>query len=161
MAFIYLLARQYDAAIELYRKLVESAPGNAHFRFLLGASYVAKGMYMEGIAELEKAVALDNAPERWDRYPMLAYAYGVAGRRVEALKILQEQKRLAKQRYIANYNFAIVYTGLGELDLAFEYLNKAYDDGYPLIVVPSKPLFDKLRSDPRYTALLERISRPR
>ena len=95
---------------------------NAHF--FLGEAYVAKEMYKEGVAEMQKAVALDNAPERWDRYPMLAYAYAVAGRRDEALKILDEQKRLAKQRYISPYNFAIIYTGLGDKDRAFEWLTK-------------------------------------
>jgi eukaryotic-like serine/threonine-protein kinase len=157
VAYIYFLKRQYDAAIELDLKAVEKSPNNAHFHFVLGEVYVAKGMYKEGIAELQKAVALDNVPERWDRYPMLAYAYGVSGQRDEALKILDEQKRLAKQRYIANYNFAIIYTGLGDKDRAFEYLNRAHDEGMPLLQVPSRPLFDSLRSDPRYTELLRRM----
>ena len=88
---------------------------------------------------------------------MLAYAYGVSGQRDEALKILNEQKRLAKQRYIASYNMAIIYIGLGDKDRAFEYLNKAHDEGTNLLQVARRPLFDSLRSDPRYTALLQRI----
>src|SRR4030095_1714199 len=98
--------------------------------------YVAKGMYKEGIAGLQKAVALESAPERWDRYPTLAYAYAISGKRDEALKILAEQKRLAKERYIASFNFAIIYTGLGDKDRAFEYLNKAFDEGTHLEEVP-------------------------
>ncbi len=82
-----------------------------------------------------------------------------SGQRDEALKILAEQKRLAKQRYIGSYNFAIIYTGLGYKDRAFEYLNKAHDEGRILVQVPSRPLFDSLRSDPRYTELLRRIGR--
>lgn len=159
LGLIYFFARQYDKAIEDYFKAIEKSPDNAHSHFLLGEAYVAKGMYREGIAELQKAVALDNAPERWDRYPVLAYAYAVSGQRDEALKILAEQKRLAKQRYIAPYNFAIIYTGLGNKDRAFEYLNKSFDEGRPLLQVPSRPLFDSLRSDPRYTELLRRIGR--
>ena len=120
---------------------------------------MTKGRYKEGIAELQKSVALDNVPERWDRYPMLAYAYGVSGQRDEALKILNEQKRLAKERYIASYNLAIIYTGLGDKDRAFEYLNKAYDEGTNLLQVARRPLFDSLRSDPRYAELLQRLNR--
>ena len=157
VALIYVFKRQYDAAIEIYLKAVEKSPNNAHFHFLLGEAYVAKGMYQQGIPELQKAVALDNAPERWDRYPMLAYAYGVSGQRDEALKILAEQKRLAKSRYIPSYNFAIIYTGLDK-DRAFEYLNKAYDEGMPLIQVPTRPMFDSLRSDARYTELLRKMN---
>src|SRR5712664_2847424 len=94
----YYRARQYDKAIELYREvLLEDNSGHPHV--LLGETYLAKGMYREAVAEIEKGVDLDNAPERWDRHPLLAYAYAVAGRRDEALKILNEQKRLAKQRY--------------------------------------------------------------
>jgi eukaryotic-like serine/threonine-protein kinase len=156
---VYFVARQYDAAIEEYLKAIEKSPANANSHFLLGEAYVAKGMYKDGIAELQKAVALDNAPERWDRYPMLAYAYAVSGKRDDALKILAEQKRLAKQRYIASYNFAIIYTGLDDKARAFEYLNKAYDEGMHLVQVPSRPLFDSLRSDPRYTELLHRLNR--
>jgi len=159
LGFVYFLVRQYDAAIESYLKAIEKSPENAHPHFLLGEAYLAKGMYKQGIAELQKAVALDSAPERWDRYPVLAYAYAVSGKRDEALKILAEQKRLAKQRYIATYNFAIIYTGLGDKDRAFEHLNKSFDEGNPLIQVPSRPLFDSLRSDPRYTELLRRIGR--
>jgi len=159
VAYIYFFKRQYDTAIESYLKAVEKSPNNAQFHFYLGEAYVAKGMYKEGIGELQKAVALDNAPERWDRYPMLAYAYGVSGQHEEALKILAEQKRLAKQRYIATYNFAIIYTGLGDKDRAFECLNKAYDEGMPLVQVPSRPMFDSLRSDPRYLELLRKMNR--
>ena len=84
---------------------------------------------------------------------------GVDLKRDEALKILTEQKRLAKQRYIASYNFAIIYIGLGDKDRAFEYLNECLDERVPLAQVPSRPLFDSLRSDPRYTELLRRMNR--
>jgi adenylate cyclase len=159
VAYVYFHARRYEAAIELYLKSVEKTPNNPHLHFFLGEAYVAKGMYEEGVAEMQKAVALENAPERWDRYPVLAYAYAVAGRRDEALKILNEQKRLAKQRYISPYNFAIIYTGLGDKDRAFEYLNKAYDEGAGgLSHFPVRPMFDSLRSDPRYRNLLRRMN---
>src|SRR5262249_50804750 len=133
---------------------------NAQFRFFLGEAYVAKGMYQDGVTELQKAVALDNAPERWDRDPILAYAYGVSGKRDEALKILNEQQRLANDRYISPYNFAIIYTGLGDKDRAFEVLNRALDeDVYVMNQVPCRPMFDRLRSDPRYKDLLLRMNR--
>jgi Flp pilus assembly protein TadD len=115
-------------------------------------------MYKEGVAEMQKAIALDNAPERWDRYPLLAYAYAMAGRRDEALKILNEQKRLAKRAPISPYNFAIIYTGLGDKDRAFAWLQKGYEQGIRLIYrLKSRPMFDGLRSDPRYGELLRKM----
>ena len=146
-AFAYFLARQYDKAIEWYRKNLEKKPDNAHAHILLGEAYVANGMPAEGVAEMQKGVALDatlaKTPERWDRYPLLAYAYAAAGRRDEALKILVEQQRLAKQRFVSPYNFAIIYTGLGDKDQAFAWLEKAIEERSQLLShLKSRPLFD-------------------
>jgi serine/threonine-protein kinase len=162
-AFDYYIARQYDKAIELYRKNLEQKPDNAHAHILLGEAYVAKGMPAEGVAEMQKGVALDvtlgKTPERWDRYPLLAYALAAAGRRDEALKILDEQQRLAKQRYVSPYNFAIIYTGLGDKDRAFEWLTKCVEQRTLIIFhLKSRPLFDPLRSDPRYAELLRKMN---
>ena len=62
---VYFFTRQYDAAIEEYLKAIETSPNFAHTHFLLGEAYVTKGRYKEGIAELQKAVALDDVAERW------------------------------------------------------------------------------------------------
>ncbi len=162
-AFAYYLARQYDKAIELYLKNLEKKPDNAHAYILLGEAYVAKGMPAEGVAEMQKGVALDTTlaktPERWDRYPLLAYGYAAAGRRDEALKILDEQQRLAKQRYVSPYNFAIIYTGLGDKDRAFGWLTRCIEQRTLIIFhLKSRPLFDSLRSDPRYIELLRKMN---
>ena len=164
LAFGYVVARQYDKAIELYRKALEKKPDNAHTHILLGEAYVAKGMPAEGVAEMQKGIALDattlaKTPERWDRYPLLAYAYAAAGRRDEALKILADQQKLAQQRDVSPYNFAIIYTGLGDKDRAFEWLAKCVDQRTLIIShLKSRPLFDPLRSDPRYADLLRRMN---
>jgi serine/threonine protein kinase len=162
-AFAYYLARQYDKAIELYRKNLEKRPDNAHAHILLGEAYVAKGMPAEGVAEMQKGMALDatlaKTPERWDRYPLLAYAYAAAGRRDQAIKILNEQLRLAKQRDVSPYNFAIIYTGLGDKDRAFDWLTKCVEQRMLIIFhLKSRPLFDPLRADPRYRDLLRRMN---
>ena len=162
-AFPYFLARQYDKAIELYREGLEKNPDNAHAHVLLGEVYVAKGIAGEGVVEMQKGAALDKNlaknPERWDRYPLLSYAYAVAGRRGEALKLLDEQQQLAKQHYVSPYNFAIIYTGLGEKDRAFEWLTKCVGEHTMIIFhLKSRPLFDSLRSDPRYPDLLRRMN---
>lgn len=158
-AHVYFHMRQYDKAIELYLKAKERDPNSDGGNIPFALAYLGKGMFEEAIAEMQKIVAFENAPERWDRHPMLAYAYAVAGRRDEALKILDEQKRLAEQSYISPYNFAIIYTGLGDKDRAFEHLEKAYEE-HPqtLVHLKSQPIFDSLRSDPRYADLLRRMN---
>jgi serine/threonine protein kinase len=160
-AFAYFMARQYDKAIELYRKNLEKRPDNAQAQILLGEAFVAKGMPAKGVAEMQKGMALDatldKTPERWDRYPLLAYAFAMAGERDKALKLLGEQQRLAKQRYVSPYNFAIIYTGLGDKDRAFEWLTKCVEQRTLIIFhLKTRPLFDPLRSDRRYADLLRR-----
>jgi tetratricopeptide (TPR) repeat protein len=108
---------------------------------------------------MQKVVANDNAPQRWDRHPILAYAYAAAGKRADALKILNQQKELAKKGYISPFNFAIIYTGLDDKDRAFEYLNKAYEEKAPMLHhFPSRPLFDSLHSDPRFAELVRNMN---
>ena len=90
---------------------------------------------------------------------MPAYAYAMAGGREEALKILNEQNRLAKQRYISPFNFAIIYTGLGDKDRAFESLEKGYEQRTQVVYrLKCRPMFDSLRSDPRYAELLRKMN---
>ena len=159
LGFAYLGARQYDRAMEVFQKVIAKNPNRAHPHFFLGELYVYTGKYEDGIAELQKAVAIDNAPERWDRDPTLAYAYAVAGKRDEAMKLLDEQKDLAKKRYISPLNFAIIYTGLGDKDRAFEWLEKAYEDRTQAMDhIKMRPMFDSLRADPRFTDLLRRMN---
>ncbi|MEO8042655.1 MAG: winged helix-turn-helix domain-containing protein, partial [Acidobacteriota bacterium] len=162
-AFAYYMARQYDKAIELYLKTLEKNPDNAHAQILLGEAYVAKGMPADGVAAMEKGLAIDKTlaktPERWDRYPLMAYAYAAAGRRDDALKILDDQLRLANERYLSPYNFAIIYTALGDKDKAFEKLSECIDERIMIIYhLKTRPVFDSLRSDPRYVELLSKMN---
>ena len=112
-------------------------------------------MYDEAIAAYQKAM---GASERTSNIlGVLGHAYAKSGRRVEALKILDELK-MSRQTYISPYDLAIVYAGLGERDQAIGQLNKAYEEraGW-LINLKVEPLFDPLRSDPRLTDLLRRM----
>ena len=163
VAFAYYMARQYDKAIESYRKNLEKNPNNAYARIVLGETYVANGTPADGVTEMEKGLALDKTldktPERWDRYPLLAYAYAAAGRRDDALKILKDQQELANERYVSPYNFAIIYTALGDKDRAFEWLTKSVEQRIMIIYhLKTRPLFDPLRSDPRYVELLAKMN---
>jgi DNA-binding winged helix-turn-helix (wHTH) protein/TolB-like protein/Flp pilus assembly protein TadD len=159
LGFAYLGARQFDRAVEQFQKAIDVNPNRPGPHRLIGEVYLYQKKYDEGIAELQKAVAIENAPERWDRQPMLAYAYAVSGKRDEALKILSQQKELAKQRYISPFNFAIIYTGLGDKVKAFEWLEKSYQErSQPMDHIKMRPMFDSLRSDARYADLLRRMN---
>jgi hypothetical protein len=89
----------------------------------------------------------------------LGYAYARAGKSAEARALLSELKE--QQRYVSWYDFAVIYAGLGEKDQAFAALKKAYElRDIRLTIMKVSPVWDPLRSDPRFQDLLRRISLP-
>jgi TolB-like protein/DNA-binding winged helix-turn-helix (wHTH) protein/Flp pilus assembly protein TadD len=150
----YHLAREYDLAIEQYRKALELNPNHPNARPLLALVYEAKGMYAQAIAELETAEPFWTGTSRV-RGP-LGRVYGLAGRQADARKVLQELIRdRAGPKYIAADDIAAVYTGLGETDRAFEWLQHACEErATALVNLKVEPAFDGLRSDRRFADLL-------
>jgi tetratricopeptide (TPR) repeat protein len=150
-------SRQYDRAIEQFKKMIEMDPSDftAHSPGLAEA-YQKKGMYEEAVEEVKKASALGRTGPQAPA--ALAYAYAVAGKREEAQKILDELKESAKQRYVPAFSFALIYMGLDDKDQAFEWLNKTFEENpYRIAFIKVNPRFDSLRSDPRFDALLRRM----
>ncbi len=156
---IYLDARQVDQAIDHLRKTIEMDPNFAPAHRYLAAAFAIQGRYEEAIAEYKKAITLSGGSTR-DRAP-LAHTNSMSGRRAEAQKVLEELKALSKEKYVSPYAMALIYTGLGEKDLAFEWLEKAYEErSFWLSFLKVAPSLDPLRSDPRFQDLLRRMNFP-
>ncbi len=155
----YLFSARVDKAIELYRKALDLEP-NYHFaHWALGKAYYLKGMYQESVAELEKAIALSgrNIPNLC----LIAPAYIKAGKRKEGLEVLRELDGRWKQPTRKSGQVAFAYIGLGDKDKAFDRLEKAYEHrGLFLTMLVSEPLYEPLRSDPRFHDLVRRIGFP-
>ena len=150
----YFITRQYDQAIAQFLKTLELDPDFADSHYYLGAAYLLRGMPEEAIAELKKALTLRGAPHD---HAMLGYAYAHLGRTSEAQRILQGLKEQAKARYVPAYLFALLYTALGQRDVAFQWLEKAYEDRD---IDLSDACVDRLRSDPRFQDLVRRMNLP-
>ena len=155
----FYLARRYDAAIEHIRKTSEIEPNFVQAHWYLGQVYEQKGKYSEAIAELQQAAALSKGAPIY--LGALAHAYAVSGQRAEAAKVLAKLKERSREHYVSPYNLAVVYTGLGEREEAFEWLERAYQDRSPWMAnVKLDPRLDPLHSDPRFQGLLRRIGLP-
>jgi serine/threonine protein kinase/Flp pilus assembly protein TadD len=152
----YYYARKFDESVEQLKKTISLDESFAVAHQYLGRTYIQKGMYREAIAELERARELSsNAPEV---VASLGHAYAVAGRTGDAQKVLADLDEIAKERYVLPYFRAAVYTGLGDRDQAFQWLERAYEERHPgLVLVNIDPRFDSLRSDPRFTDLIHRL----
>src|SRR5262249_34894204 len=104
---------------------------------------------------LEALVKRDEQP--W-RYSSLGWVYGRWGKRAEALRMLKRLDELAKDFYIRGDYRALIFAGLGDKDQAFKYLEQACEERSPdLAVLQLQPVWDPLRDDPRFDALLRRI----
>jgi len=156
---LYLVG-QYDGALGQCRKMQELDPNLDLGHLYCGDVYVQQGKLVEGIQELEKAVALsEGSTPRGLAH--LGYAYAVAGRRSDAENLLAKLKEISKQRHVHPDLLAGVYAGLGRKEEAFEWLEKAYQvHARDLLELKYDPHFTSLRSDQRFTELVRRIGLP-
>jgi len=148
-------AGQRDQAMEQYRKALDLNPnyGNAYKH--IASYYLAEGKYEEAIAAAEKMSA--NVSDKLNGKAFLGYTYAVAEKRAEAEKILHELQEGAKQRHVSSEKFALIYTGLGDKDRAFEFLQKELEEIKILpIFIRVLPEWASLRTDPRFEALIQR-----
>jgi serine/threonine protein kinase/tetratricopeptide (TPR) repeat protein len=149
----------YDQEMEQCRKTLEMDPSFPLAHACLSDSYKNKRMYKEAVAEMLKAIDLSGGSVVW--VSALAQTYALAGRRDEAIKILNELKARSKQEYVSPNLFAYIYAGLGDKDQAFAWLEKAYEERSDLVggLKVGRQL-DPLRSDPRFQDLLRRMNLP-
>jgi serine/threonine-protein kinase len=114
------------------------------------------GRQAEGLAELERAVALAPDASLWQA--QLAQAYALAGRGDDAREILGRLEKWSRDRYVSPYHLAYVYTGLGEADRALDCLEEAFEHRAGAVYgIKGSFLFAPLRPHPRYQALLRRM----
>jgi TolB-like protein/Tfp pilus assembly protein PilF len=157
LAFFLYWARRYEEATAQIRKTLELDPNNAFAHSILGWCLIGKGSKAEARTEFQKATTLDDLP--W-YVSSLGYACAVSGDRAKAEQILRDLEDLSKQRYVSPANRASVYLGLGENEKALDWLEKAYEDRDPIFWwIDGDQLYDSVRNEPRFQALVQKIDR--
>ena len=155
-------AGMYDEAIQQCRKTLEMDPNFANAHACLWCGYVNKKMYREAIVEIQKAIELSGGSVVW--VAALGSSYALAGRRDEAMKILNELKARSKREFVSPALFVFIYGLLGDKDQAFAWLERAYEERsvviFGLLKLYPVPVVEPLRSDPRVQQLLRRVGLP-
>jgi TolB-like protein/Flp pilus assembly protein TadD len=159
MGDLHYYARCYDEAIAQHEKTLhmDSTFWPAHVN--LGRAYVQAGRIDEAVESLWKSIRLSK--QHPSGIGMLGYAYAVSERKDEALDTIEHLKALATRVNVPSYLMAVVYAGLGELDQAFEWLDKAHrqrDSAWLIYYLKADPWADNLREDPRFADLLSRMA---
>ena len=156
LGFFLSWARRCDDAIVELRKALELDPNNPLAEQTLGWCLLWKGQAVDALAEFQKAATLDDLP--WYK-GSLGYAYAASGDRAKAEQILRDLDEMAKKQYVSPASRASVYLGLGEKAKALDWIEKAYDDRDPLLWWNADQLYDSVRNEPRFQALMQNVDR--
>jgi tetratricopeptide (TPR) repeat protein len=160
LASVLYLRRDYDAAIAQLLKARDLDPGNRGIIINLGMSYLQKGAYDQAINHLKKALQPSMGTADLSRF-YLACAYARAGKAAAAEKILEELTEVSssKSQFVPAIAIAQIHAALGRKDEAIRTLEKAYEDGDygSLLDLRVSPEWDGIRSDPRFTLLVEKL----
>jgi TolB-like protein len=167
LGVMLLLGRKYDQAINEAQGLLGLEPTSCWPHFIIGAAYRQK--YVDELASghprpdfaaqavSEHLKAHELAPETDFLLGWLGLAFGVCGRKAEARAMLERFQR--SERYTLPTNLAHVYLGLGEIDAAFEWFDRAVEERDQLMMpILSYAHYDPIRQDSRFAALLRKMN---
>jgi tetratricopeptide (TPR) repeat protein len=154
-AIVYANAHRYPAALESAQAAIKLESDDKESRCILGLLHVYQGMYERGLGEIRVGA---GDPPSSEYLPFLAYALGRAGKRREALQTIEQLERTPNKDAVW---VAIAWTGMGDKDKAFHWLNRAVDT-HSLSVewIGVFPALDPLRADQRFRNLLRRTGLP-
>jgi TolB-like protein/Flp pilus assembly protein TadD len=155
-AFLQVLRGKNDEAIRLYREALAIDPKFYKAWTSIGRALIQKGEYGEAIEMIRKGRSLAGGVP--SMLGALGQAYALAGQTGKAREILEELRKSATERFVPTMPSAIVHLGLGEIDLALDVLEKACEKREtPLNALKVHPLYDPLRGNRRFEALLRRV----
>jgi tetratricopeptide (TPR) repeat protein len=152
----YYQARKFDLTIAQNQKSLVLDPSYAVALINLGRAYEQKKMYAEALQAFQKVLVF--VPDDPVLLALVAHDYAVSGQKEKAQAIVAKLEQMSATRYVPSVYVALIYTGLNQKDEAFQWLDKAFDERCEyLVYLPTEPLADPLRSDPRFAPLLHRL----
>jgi TolB-like protein/DNA-binding winged helix-turn-helix (wHTH) protein/Tfp pilus assembly protein PilF len=154
LGLAYVLAGRNDDAISQLNKTVEQNPGYIRAYRFLGVAYLQKGETKRAVDAQRQAVAL--AAGSTEALSDLAHALARSGDIKQANEILEQLKKDAKRRFVADSEFAVIYVGLGRNDEALASLEKAVATHERMVTLNAEPRWAPLKDDPRFKSLVRR-----
>jgi TolB-like protein/Flp pilus assembly protein TadD len=159
-ALNFYLARKHDNAIDELQKVLQMDPNFVAARSVLGNALLQKGLCDEALAEYEKVLELIKGATQAEASvkALMAHAYGLCGKRSKAQKLLDD---ITRGGTASPYSLAGVHGALGNPDVAFDWLNKAFEQrDVQLVSLKVDPFIDSIRQDHRFHDLVNRVGLP-
>ena len=151
-------ARRYKDAATQCRKTLDMDQNFGLAYLCIGISSVNEGHFQEGITQLQNAV--DLLPGNPDSMGHLGIAYALSGDRARAQEVLSKLKN-PPHPYLPAYSIALVYAGLADKEQTISWLKKGYEErNDDMVYMKIEPVFDAIRSDPRFRDLIRRVGFP-
>jgi TolB-like protein/DNA-binding winged helix-turn-helix (wHTH) protein/Flp pilus assembly protein TadD len=150
LGMVALQTGQTDLAIEEFR--------NSGWDIGLGRAYGLKKMYPEAVAAYQRVES--QRGRQPDVVANLAWVYGLAGRKREARKLIDELNEIARHRYVAPALFVNAYLGLGDKETALTWMERGIEEHDQWFLLKVDPTLDPLRPEPRFQAALRRMNFP-
>jgi len=156
LGFLYYVERSYDHSIAQFRKVVDMNPGYYLAHAMMAFAYIQRGQFDDARACYTRAREADVSSKFVDSIEAMALA--ASGQNAQARVMLAAISQRSSQEYISPVSIAYVHTALGDFDAAFAHLDRAVQDRDPNILgLKSNPIFDPIRGDARYHALLAKM----
>ena len=155
-----LIKFQYDwdwkGAEQEFRQAIGINPNYAPAHHFFADYLKAMGRFDEALAEIEKAYELDPLS-----LAMLGHGLASAGRRDEAMQILEKLRERSKSQYVPSYWIAVIYNGLRDRGQVIAWMRKAFDERSSWLVWANvEPRFAWLKDDPDFTSLMNAMQLP-
>jgi TolB-like protein len=151
VGFTYFRARRYEEAAREGEKALQMGPRVPIVDWFLGQIYTQRRQFDRAVEALSGAAAESHGGAMY--VAMLGHAHGRAGDRVAALEALKQLDSLSRDKYVSPLDFSIVHAGLGDVDSALAWLQRAIDERVMRVTELPTATFDTLRHDPRFQAL--------
>lgn len=152
----YYQARQFQASVGPYQDALAIDPHYAVAIINLGRAFEQMRMYPKAQQAYQSILAF--APDDPALLALIGHLDAVSGKPAAARKIISQLRQMSNTRYVPSLYVAMVYTGLGDKGQAFAWFDRAYVERCDyLVYLPTDPMADPLRSDPRFPALLDRL----
>lgn len=157
LCIMLVLRRCFDRAIEEARKILDLDPDSFFGHFVLATCFTYQGKFDQAIAEHRKTVELLG--DCHGTIGWLGLTLALSGRTSEARDLLQSLEEQRATEYVPASSLAWIHFGLRQIDAAFEWMNRAIEecDQY-MMPIKTYGFLDSVRSDPRYTALLQKMN---
>jgi tetratricopeptide (TPR) repeat protein len=149
-------ARGFPEAVSQAEYVLELSPDSVFLKWELGNAKVAMGDY-DGAVDVNLSRKVGSPGTNF----MVGVAHALSGREQEARQVLDFLLERRQKRYVPASQIGVIYGALGELDEAFEWLDRAFEEqDWFLYWLKVDPTYDPLRNDPRFDPLLERMDFP-